>query len=133
VKIRSGFVSNSSVSSFLVFGFEVDGNLDYRKILRELFNCSEEELRDRGVDDDDLMDLFYDKMWESDIRIMEGTESGAPKDSVTIVGVEVAKDIEEMARTKVFDFDEEKSKMEKLRNVMGVTAPVKIYVGNRMS
>jgi hypothetical protein len=130
--IRTGFVSNSSVSSFVLFGFEVDDEINYMKLLRDLFNCSEEELKEYKVDDE-IMDLFYDKMWESDIRIMEGTEMGAPKNNMKVIGIEVAKDIEEMARTKVFEFDKEKTRVEKLRDALGATASVKIYVGNRMS
>jgi len=97
LKIRTGFVSNSSSSSFVAYGYLLSKD-DYndRKSLLKLFKTeildelmekiTGSKLLDISKDDDDYYDdLFYD-LQSNNLIICDDPENGAPDDKHCFVG-----------------------------------------------
>lgn len=131
MKIRSGFVSNSSSSSFVAVGFDVDPDARASNVakLREYFGLPAAD--DRG-ETENADDLYYAKR-DSGVWYMTSTESGSPSDDRHVVC---------QILTEVRGYDVEPpidapvgglfSRVEKLAELFGVDAvEVRLYVGTR--
>lgn len=142
MKIRNGFVSNSSSSSFVLVGFTVPHGTftdqDYLKKLYSYTNVPEGEL------DEALEDAFYDLMDgnnvdnrnDGKISVCTDTECGAPR-GVHLIGVRVA-DVSSEDGGFVptsFDFYALATVAERARKRLGVSAedaPIRLFVGTRL-
>ena len=107
MKVRQGFVSNSSTSSFVLFGAKIGKKLDdkleekimevfgfdWRKAADEMDGRDLDNLDPEDVDgmdsyiEDDIHEVFHDFLYEylepkHDLTVIWHEEMGAPKDSV---------------------------------------------------
>ena len=95
MKIRTGFVSNSSSSSFIAVGFSIKG-VSKKDLIEKIFDQDAEKLFEESGEknkeyffNDLFYDLFYEndyKLDEYDIEIANGTEGGlTDNDDVVIM------------------------------------------------
>jgi hypothetical protein len=95
MKIRTGFVSNSSSSSFIAVGFSIKG-ISKKDLIEKIFDKDAEKLFEESGEKDKeyfFNDIFYDLFYESDyktykndIEIANGTDGGlTDNDDVVIM------------------------------------------------
>lgn len=135
MKIRSGFVSNSSSSSFVVKGYLLPkDNFDYNKMI-EIMDKFEFDYGE-DLDEDTIKDIFY---WEftdmlscKNIYIGTNTEDGCPDDNTLMIGELLAETDDEGGYfdTMVLDLENSPS-LEDLKEKLDINAPIKIIVGTR--
>jgi hypothetical protein len=135
MKIRSGFVSNSSSSSFVVKGYLLPkDNFDYNKMI-EIMDKFEFDYGE-DLDEDTIKDIFY---WEftdmlscKNIYIGTNTEDGCPDDNTLMIGELLAEVDDEGGYfdTMVLDLENSPS-LEDLKEKLDINAPIKIIVGTR--
>lgn len=135
MKIRSGFVSNSSSSSFVVKGYLLPkDNFDYNKMI-EIMDKFEFDYGE-DLDEDTIKDIFY---WEftdmlscKNIYIGTNTEDGCPDDDTLMIGELLAEADDEGGYfdTMVLDLENSPS-LEDLKEKLDINAPIKIIVGTR--
>ena len=119
MKIRMGFVSNSSTSSFVLLGFDVSNAVTERAEIRKLV--------DR-------------ELWKENYAVLFGEESGV-RSGQTVVGkflLSISSD--DYMESEEFDLDAAMTKLQstiadvsKLRERLGANTPISIYAGTRMS
>lgn len=135
MKIRSGFVSNSSSSSFVVKGYLLPkDNFDYNKMI-EIMDKFEFDYGE-DLDEDTIKDIFY---WEftdmlscKNIYIGTNTEDGCPDDDTLMIGELLAEADDEGGYfdTMVLDLENSPS-LEDLKEKLDINTPIKIIVGTR--
>lgn len=135
MKIRSGFVSNSSSSSFVVKGYLLPkDNFDYNKMI-EIMDKFEFDYGE-DLDEDTIKDIFYweftDMLSSKDIYIGTNTEDGCPDDDTLMIGELLAEVDDEGGYfdTMVLDLENSPS-LEDLKEKLDINAPIKIIVGTR--
>lgn len=135
MKIRSGFVSNSSSSSFVVKGYLLPkDNFDYNKMI-EIMDKFEFDYGE-DLDEDTIKDIFYweftDMLSSKDIYIGTNTEDGCPDDNTLMIGELLAEVDDEGGYfdTMVLDLENSPS-LEDLKKKLDINAPIKIIVGTR--
>ena len=135
MKIRSGFVSNSSSSSFVVKGYLLPkDNFDYNKMI-EIMDKFEFDYGE-DLDEDTIKDIFYweftDMLSSKNIYIGTNTEDGCPDDDTLMIGELLAEADDEGGYfdTMVLDLENSPS-LEDLKEKLDINAPIKIIVGTR--
>lgn len=135
MKIRSGFVSNSSSSSFVVKGYLLPkDNFDYNKMI-EIMDKFEFDYGE-DLDEDTIKDIFYweftDMLSSKNIYIGTNTEDGCPDDDTLMIGELLAEVDDEGGYfdTMVLDLENSPS-LEDLKEKLDINAPIKIIVGTR--
>lgn len=123
MKIRSGFVSNSSSSSFVLMGFEYSE----KDLLKKIGYVSEDE--DDWDDKFQAIEEYLRKLSKKyrDISILRSGECGLKTD---VIGIMINTDLEESSTviSSVTAFTEN------VNNIMtefGVEKEIKIYSGSR--
>jgi len=132
MKIRSGFVSNSSSSSFVVVGFEIDDNIFTEKdYLIKLFGLKESEIPE---DELDFENLFCDKTYSNpDCYIATHDESGA-SEGKHLIGVLVAEADRETGDFNdcSFDMNELTKRANELKQKLGINnVKISLKIGVR--
>ena len=135
MKIRTGFVSNSSSSSFVVKGYLLPkDNFDYNKMIKIMDKFEFDYGED--LDEDTIKDIFYweftDMLSSKNIYIGTNTEDGCPDDNTLIIGELLAEADDDGGYfdTMVLDLENSPS-LEDLKEKLDINAPIKIIVGTR--
>lgn len=141
MKIRNGFVSNSSSSSFVVFGYKIkvdpNGVDDMKKILGKLdpeaLSKLGEQLGERAIGDeeryiiDDMLHEAKNKK-RDDFNIMSD-----PEDNALYIGyliADVSSDDNQLAKTEC-GYEQLASKAAKAKELFGLEGEPKLYTGTR--
>ena len=135
MKFRTGFVSNSSSSSFVVKGFLLPKeDFNHNKMI-EIMDKFEFDYGD-NLEEDNIKDIFYnyflDELRDKKMFMSYYEEDGSPDDDTIIIG-ELLADIdssEGYMPTTVID-TEPSPKLDSVKEKMGIDSPIKIIVGTR--
>lgn len=119
MKCRSGFISNSSTSSFVLAGWKGIPSAD---LIRRIFHyLGRDPIQE---DDEDIEDNFYEYMEDLDWTVMNEGDDGADLYGIYLIHIDDY-GIEEI------DLDtEELSSLNKLAKDLGLPPP-KLYGGTR--
>lgn len=135
MKIRTGFVSNSSSSSFIVKGFLLSKeDFNYKKMI-EIMDKFEFNYGD-DLEEDNIKDIFYNyfiqELRDKKMFMSYYAEDGSPDDNTIIIGELLAEiDYEEgYLETSVLDL-ETSPKLDEIKEKMEIDSPIKIIIGTR--
>ncbi len=150
MKIRNGFVSNSSSSSFIALGFSIkDSHLPFRDLVialghpeKEVDNLIEECRRDGEEEMDEhmvkdaLWDVLYNFGKEAHIRILAGGEDGVGEDDEVITLILAETDSYDggyfgQGEITLNDSDADYSKIKKIRDRISPDAEIRVLYGTR--
>lgn len=154
MKIRQGFVSNSSSSSFIALGFSIEDNSKpYKEILIALGKTKEEldaiiqkekeryEKHEWSYDEDEIIrealdDKIYHMGRENHIRLLKGSEDGVKEDDsvVALILAETDSDgCESFPGGEVIcdDSDADYAKIRDLRDAVSPESPIRVLYGTR--
>ena len=130
MKMRNGFVSNSSSSSFVLIGFEVSKDeMSMKKYIEAMF---EEDIDD--IDESEAREIYWNNY--DHIQYLDNTEEGAISNERHIIGVYVSEKSDDDYITTSADGIDIQTTLDKIKDTMiklGVEKDIKIYHGSRMS
>jgi len=123
MKIRVGFVSNSSSSSFVAIGVELTKELDEKKILMEGFHVPLEDF-----EKDDFNDIWYENIYKNGYLY---NEEGWENRLLYII----ASSSDDYLESGEFDVEEIKKIGQEMIQKFNLDpdTKIKLYVGTRMS
>ena len=139
MKIRNGFVSNSSTSSFCIIGFDIGKD---KKALAKVKKLNKglgigEENDDDYFDDYTFTDYLQEHLKIDDIIFRVGNGENECESGEVVVGILLADNSSDDSSNpdpEEFNLQDFSKKLEKIRNTFGIKCinPTK-YTGNRMS
>jgi len=144
MKIRKGFVSNSSSASFVIIGFGID-NSDSKETAKNVFDLSDEDIMDKmkassyykkypeKLEDPKAIkefcnELLYDLEEAANFDVLMG-EGDIPDGKIVVGKIISYVTTEDQQEAKQFDVDELVTKIKTLQEEMGNTDTLKIYTG----
>lgn len=142
MKLRIGFVSNSSTSSFVICGFKIPSEGSYLSMMQKILGKTAEEIvgemkqrayyKDKAITQDEIESYCADGVHE--IRAKDDgvdVEMGEGIDGI-IVGISLASPGDyEMEETEI-NLPEIQKKLEDIRERLGIgDTPIKIFSGCR--
>ncbi len=149
MKIRNGFVSNSSSSSFVALGFSIgESSLPFRDLVIAL-GASEKEVDetikehhndDESMDEHSIKDALWDILYnfgkKEHFRILAGDEDGVDKDDQVIALMLAETDSYGefyFSQGEVFldDSDCDYHKIKEIRDRVAINAPIRVLYGTR--
>ena len=145
MKIRTGFVSNSSSSSFVLRGFLIDKDKYTQESLLQLMNIMPDEDKiqetferyNYDTREDVIEDMFYDKIYNyfDDMGLFFGlnSEDGCPDEDVYMIG-EMLYDsyYNDICDTQIIDGKISNAKLQAIQDKLGLEdSDVKIICGER--
>lgn len=129
MKLRSGFVSNSSTSSFILKGFVLNKDDISLENLVEKLNIGINESEDINFYLYEYLREYFDK---KDLSILINSEDGAPNNSIAIGSMLQDTEYELMDMVIDFELDNKLSEQKQLlESIVGKELPVQIIVGTR--
>jgi len=149
MKIRNGFVSNSSSSSFIALGFSIEAEeKPYKEILIALGSSEEEidklikEEKEKYDWDEEFMvrealdSKIYDLGEEKGIRILYGSEDGVKEDDKVIAAIIEETDSDGSyyfppGEIMLNDSNQYYRKIMELHNALSSKSPIRILYGTR--
>jgi len=149
MKIRAGFVSNSSSASFVIVGFEVDAS-DSKEVVKKIFDLSDEDIMEKmknsfygekpeDIEDPDQIKEFCDELLydlkdeKKNFDWLYG--EGSVPDGKMIVGkllsyIRSDDYGDNIDGTSEFTIEELATTIQELKTKMESTEPTKVYTGS---
>jgi hypothetical protein len=133
MKIRNGFVSNSSSSSFICVGINLNKFSDDQK--KEFLKEHDVDISNINDEDDDLNDLFSELCWdirrETGFCILSGIDDGIEEDGM-VFGKMIAEgdDIDNLP-SESFSLNDLNNIGNEVKKEFNIDGEVKLFVGTR--
>jgi len=126
MKIRNGFVSNSSSSSFVAVGFDIS-KLDRKKVLEAM----DITIRD-PKDDDMIREDIHEGAYDIGLHILQGEEDGVEKDAIVLCDFIADGDEYETTKTPLASVEKNFSILKEIKDKIDPEAELFMYSGIRM-